>query len=135
MCSSDLLGFEEQKRHIDTKIAELRAMLPGGPGKAAATPEPTNRKRRRMSAAGRANIVAALKKRWAAKRAAAEKAHPSAANKAKPKKTARRVAAVKAPPAKAASKSALVQKAAVKKSTPKKMAPAPAQGITEAGVQ
>ena len=130
-----VLGFEEQKRHIDTKIAELRAMLDGGNKPTAATPEPTKRKRRRMSAAGRANIVAALKKRWAAKRAAAEKAHPSAANKAKPKKTARRVAAVKAPPAKAASKSALVQKAAVKKSTPKKMAPAPAQGITEAGVQ
>ena len=33
-----ILGFEEQKRHIDSKIAELRAMLPGGPGETAVTP-------------------------------------------------------------------------------------------------
>lgn len=26
-----ILGFEEQKRHIDTKIGELRALLPGDP--------------------------------------------------------------------------------------------------------
>jgi hypothetical protein len=34
-----ILGFEEQKRHIDTKIGELRAMLPGGPAETAATPK------------------------------------------------------------------------------------------------
>ena len=32
-----ILGFEEQKRHIDKQIAELRAMLPGGRTEAAAT--------------------------------------------------------------------------------------------------
>jgi hypothetical protein len=29
--SSAILGFEEQKRHIDVQISELRAMLSGGP--------------------------------------------------------------------------------------------------------
>jgi hypothetical protein len=43
-------GFEFQKTSIDGKIAELRAMLPGGPVTPAATPEPTKRKRRKMSA-------------------------------------------------------------------------------------
>jgi hypothetical protein len=41
-------GFEEQKRQIDTKLAELRAMSSGTPS--AAPPAP-RRKRRRMSAA------------------------------------------------------------------------------------
>ena len=35
-----ILGFEEQKRHIDSKIAELRAMLSGGPGETAALTSP-----------------------------------------------------------------------------------------------
>ena len=35
-----ILGFEEQKRRIDTQIAELRAMLHGGPTATAAAPEP-----------------------------------------------------------------------------------------------
>ena len=48
-----ILGFEEQKRHIDSKIAELRAMLPDGPGETAATPEAPARKRRKFSAAAR----------------------------------------------------------------------------------
>jgi len=47
-----ILGFEEQKRQIDTKIAELRAMLPGGPA-TPATPEAPTRKRRKFSAAAR----------------------------------------------------------------------------------
>src|ERR1019366_6600938 len=42
-----ILGFEEQKRHIDSKIAELRAMLSGGPGDTAATPVPLSRKPRK----------------------------------------------------------------------------------------
>ena len=102
-------GFETQKQHIDSQIAELRAMLPGASNEKAGTPEalPHKRKKfsaaarqrmkeaqrlrwakargeaapapkttdgtkpkRRLSKAGRANIVAALKKRWAAKKAA-----------------------------------------------------------------
>jgi hypothetical protein len=125
-------GFEEQKRHIDEQIAELRSTLSGGPGgtgtapgatagkrsvsaaarrrmalgqqarwarirgeagPAAGTPKPPKRKRR-LSEAGRANIVAALKKRWAAKKAPA-KAKPAAAKKAAAKKTAARKTAAK----------------------------------------
>src|SRR5450759_4429449 len=102
-------GFEQQKLRIDAQIAELRAMLHGGPTATAAAPEAATHKRkkfsaaarkrmkeaqqrpwakirgesepsapaspkpkRRLSAAGKAAIVAALKKRWAAKRAAAK---------------------------------------------------------------
>src|ERR1035438_7508065 len=67
-----ILGFEQQKRQIDTKIGELRAMLPGGPAENAATPEPTKRKRRKMSAAGRKAIAEAQRKRWAASKKADE---------------------------------------------------------------
>ena len=138
-------GFESQKTKIDAQIAELRAMLPGGPAPTAATPEPTKRKKfsaaarrhmkeaqqlrwsktrgasevpatlepakpkRKLSATGRANIVKALKKRWAAKKAAAKAQSPVA------KKTTRKKVAAK----KAAKKTAKV----------------PAQALTEAATQ
>jgi hypothetical protein len=94
-----IFGFEEQKRHIDTQIAELRAMLPGGRAEPAATPEAPKRKRK-LSAAGKRAIVEATKKRWAAFHAAkaAEKhvvAKKGAAKKVTAKKTAVRVAAKK----------------------------------------
>jgi hypothetical protein len=126
-----ILGFEEQKRHIDAQIAELRTMLDGGRTEPAATPETPTLKRRKFSAAarqrmkeaqqlrwgkikgeseppseqvtmqaakpkrklskaGRAAIVAALKKRWAAKKAAAAKPKP-----ATQKKTAAKTAVAK----------------------------------------
>jgi hypothetical protein len=127
-----IVGFEQEKLRIDTQIAELRAMLNGGPAKPtpAATPEaPTIKRRefsaaarrrmkeaqqlrwakirgesespapampeapkakRKLSKAGRANIVAALKKRWAEKKAAAAKSKP-----ATQKKTAAKTAVAK----------------------------------------
>jgi hypothetical protein len=67
-----ILGFEEQKRRIDSQIAELRAMLDGGTRPTpAATPETPKRKRRKMSAAGRKAIAEAQRKRWAASKKAA----------------------------------------------------------------
>ena len=60
-------GFHAQKHHIDAQIAELRAMLSGGSAETA-KPEPTTRKRRKMSAAGRARIAEAQRKRWAEKK-------------------------------------------------------------------
>jgi hypothetical protein len=151
-----ILGFEAQKKRIDVQIAELRAMLSGGPTESATTSETPTLKRRKFSAAarqrmkeaqqrrwakikgeseppseqvtlqavkpkrklskaGRAAIVAALKKRWAAKKAAAVKTAPSAAKKAVFKK-----AAVK----KTAAKKAAAKKTGVKK--PQKKASAPA---------
>src|SRR5450759_5116114 len=60
-----ILGFEEQKRHIDSKIAELRAMLSGGPAETAMTPEAPTRKRRKFSAAARRRMREAQQRRWA----------------------------------------------------------------------
>jgi hypothetical protein len=59
-------GFEEQKKRINAKIADLRQMLgtrsPDGATADVATP------RREMSAAARRRIAAAQRKRWAASR-------------------------------------------------------------------
>jgi hypothetical protein len=60
-------GFLAQKHHIDAQIAELRAMLSGGSAQPA-TPATARRKRRKMSAAGRARIAEAQRKRWAEKK-------------------------------------------------------------------
>ena len=84
-------GFEAQKSRMDAKIAELRAMLSGGPAEPAAAPPAPKRKKRRLSAAGRRAIVEATKRRWAAIRAEKEKASQAVA----PKKTARKKAAAK----------------------------------------
>jgi hypothetical protein len=67
-------GFESQKAQIDAQIAELRQMLTGRPAETAAAPEPAKRKRRKMSAAGRARIAEAQRKRWA--EYAEDRAHP-----------------------------------------------------------
>ena len=79
-----ILGFQEQRRQIDTKIAELRAWLTGGPSEPAAAEEPaTAKKRRKMSAAARKRIGDAQRKRWAASKKAAEPSVPEAAPKPK----------------------------------------------------
>jgi hypothetical protein len=62
-------GFEEQKRQIDAQISDLRVQLSGRQAAPTAAPEPTGRKRRKMSAAGRKAIAEAQRKRWAAKAA------------------------------------------------------------------
>ena len=58
-------GYESQKARIDLKIAELKALLPGGPAIAAAAPEALARKRK-VSAAARRKMAIAQKRRWAA---------------------------------------------------------------------
>jgi hypothetical protein len=64
-----ILGFEEQKRGINARIAELRALLPDGTAGEATTTELTRRPRRKMSAAARKAIGDAQRKRWALQRA------------------------------------------------------------------
>ena len=148
-----ILGFEEQKRLIDSKIGELKATLSGAPVEPVATPEPPKRKRRKMRAAGRKAIAEAQRKRWAEAKKASEPAPPEAT---KPKRklsaagrrniiaaTKRRwalkraevakaeQAAKKAPPAKTARKRAAVKKAAVKKVAAKPAPAAAAQAATE----
>ena len=94
-------GFEAQKVRIDAQIAEIRQILAGGPKpttpEPATSPKPAKRKRRKLSAAGRAAIVAALKKRWAAKKAKAAKSKPekAAPRQATVKKVVGKKAAVK----------------------------------------
>jgi hypothetical protein len=135
-------GYETQKIRIDGKIADLRAMLPGGPAESAATPETSKRKRRKMSAAARARIAEAQRKRWAASKVQAEAATPepakpkrklSAAAKTKLVANLKKARAAKAAKAKAAAKKAAparkrtaATKAAVRKTAAKKTAPAAA---------
>jgi hypothetical protein len=62
-------GYEAQKARIDEKIAGLRAMLPVGSVETASPSAAPTGKRRRISAASRARMAEAQRKRWAAKRA------------------------------------------------------------------
>ena len=81
-------GYEFQKTRIDARIAELRAMLSGPATEAAAAPQPSKHKQRKMSAAGRKAIAEAQRKRWAASKKAAE---PPAPATPKPPKRKRRI--------------------------------------------
>ena len=72
-----ILGFEQQKHHIDTKIAELRAMLPGGSAESAAIPEAAPRKRRKFSASARRRMKEAQQLRWAKIRGGSEPPAPA----------------------------------------------------------
>ena len=83
-------GFESQKRRIDEQIAELRQMMTGAPAAEPASPAPSRKGARRMSAAARARIAEAQRKRWAAQKATGSpgSAGPSPAPKAKRKLSA-----------------------------------------------
>src|SRR5260370_2967642 len=83
-----ILGFEEQKRHIDVQIAELRAMLDGGYTKpiAAARPETPMIKRRKFSAAARRRMKEAQQLRWAKIRGESEPPAPATQAPAKPQR-------------------------------------------------
>jgi hypothetical protein len=59
-------GFEEQRRHIDLKLVELRSLLDGRTAVAVAEVVVAGRKRRKLSAAARKRIAEAQRKRWAA---------------------------------------------------------------------
>jgi hypothetical protein len=73
-----IAGYEQQKKAIDERIAELRQMLNGS-----APAVPATDGRRSMSAAARKRIAAAQRKRWAAVRGSEPK---TAAKAARPKK-------------------------------------------------
>jgi hypothetical protein len=94
-----ILGFEQQKRNIDVRIAELREMLDGSPTKTktattpAASKEAAPRKRT-MSAAGRKAIAAAQRKRWAASHGESDGASVKVTRKAKRKLSAAGRAAI-----------------------------------------
>src|ERR1035441_3865401 len=139
-------GFESQKTKIDAQIAELRAMLSGGPSEPAATPEPPTGKRKKFSAAARKRMKEAQRRRWAKIRGESESPAPTTPEPAKLKRrlskagranivaalkkrwAAKKAEAAKAKSAvakKAAPKKAAVKKAVAKKSAAKKTATTP----------
>jgi hypothetical protein len=81
-----IVGFEHQKTQIDNQIAELRAMLSGGPTETATTPEPTRPKSGKRSLAVRRRMALAQKERWAKIKGEAEPPAPAAAQAPKPKR-------------------------------------------------
>jgi hypothetical protein len=69
-----LIGYEQQRRNIETAIADLRARIGGSQPsakQAAAQTEKPARKKRHISAEGRRRIAEAQRKRWAAQKKAA----------------------------------------------------------------
>ena len=66
MITAAILGFEEQKRHINSQIGELRAMLDGRDAGPAMTAIAQKRQRRTKNAAARRRIGVAKRKRRAA---------------------------------------------------------------------
>jgi hypothetical protein len=70
MLEAALAGFQHRLEEIDQRMAEVKAMLGGKAAPAADRDAGTpGRKRRKMSAAARARIAAAQRKRWAAAKA------------------------------------------------------------------
>jgi hypothetical protein len=137
-------GFEAQKRRIDEKIGELRAMLHGVPAKSAAASEAPGRTRKKFSAAARRKMALAQKTRWA--KIKGQNEPPSSATPEPPKPKRRispegmkriiaatkkrwrlqKAAAKSAPTKKSASKKVAVKKARAKVA-PKSTAPVAAQ--------
>jgi hypothetical protein len=69
-----ITGFESQRQHIDSQIADLRAMLNGGRPDTVAPSY--NSQRRKVSAAARKRMAQGQRRRWAAARGASEPATP-----------------------------------------------------------
>jgi hypothetical protein len=111
MIEAAIQGFESQKKHIDSQIAELRAMLSGSTKRSSSDSQPVSPKRPGMSAAGRKAIAEAQRNRWAAVKA--QSATPRAVRKTKRKLSAAGRAAIVA---------ALKKRWAAKKATATKKA-------------
>jgi hypothetical protein len=140
-----IVGFEQQKLHIDAKIAKLHSLLTGGAAEPTAAAPGAPTRKRRVSAAARRKMALAQKARWAKVRgeseptqAAAPPTNPkrklSAAAKAKLVANLKRARAAKAAKAKAAAKKAAPAR---KKTTAKKSAvqTAPAKAAKRAPVK
>lgn len=63
----------QERARIEARLGEISRVLKDGPAALAATAPAPKKARRKMSAAGRANIIAAVKARWAKAKAAAGK--------------------------------------------------------------
>jgi hypothetical protein len=71
-------GFQSQKKHIDTQIAELRQLQNGNRAELAAAPQVRAHKRRKFSAAARRRMREAQQRRWAAVRGETQPSKPAA---------------------------------------------------------
>ena len=78
-----IAGFEAQRIHLDSQIAELRSMLTGESTESVATPSKTGKPRRKFSAASRRKMAAAQRARYAKLKQASE---PTQELTAKPKR-------------------------------------------------
>ncbi len=74
LLATALIGYRQRRAELDAAIFELRRRIDGGAPIAAAAKTKPARKKRRLSPEGRARIIAATKKRWAAARRAANAA-------------------------------------------------------------
>jgi hypothetical protein len=87
LLTAAIKGFEEKKRHLDSKINELRAILSGGSARAATTPEAPTGTRKKFSAASRRKMAMAQKARWAKIiKGESEPSAPAKPEAAKPKR-------------------------------------------------
>jgi hypothetical protein len=87
--SAALAGYQQALEEIETHIADLQKKIGGAATVAAAPTAAPAVKKRRLSAEGRARIVAATRKRWAAvHKAKAEAAAAAKKAAAKPVRTA-----------------------------------------------
>ena len=77
-------GLEIERARIDTLLSELKSQVSGAPA-VVSTPAISANKKRSMSAEGRANIRAAIKRRWKAFHEGKAKA-PNASGPAKKKR-------------------------------------------------
>jgi hypothetical protein len=92
-----IVGYEAQKKQLDSQIAELRQLLSPASTNGS-EPEPVQT-RRKMSAAARRRIAAAQRKRWAGLKAGAEtttKTTPTVAKKKRRLSAAGRKAIIEA---------------------------------------
>jgi len=122
-------GFKAQRNRLELRVAELRAMLNGGPAQPAAASESAPRKHRKFSAATLRRMRAAQRLRWAKIRGKSKPAVPATTKASKPnrrispegmkriigatkKRWRLQRAAAKAKSAKAAKRRAAVRKAA-----------------------
>lgn len=71
-----LVGLRSQAQKIQDRIAEIETMLNGTSASASTEETEQPKKKRKLSAKGRAAIVAATKKRWAKAKTAKRKLSP-----------------------------------------------------------
>ncbi len=74
-----LIGFEQMKRNVEEKIADIRRLLGSEDG--ARTASPGQKRKRTPSPAARQKIAAAQRKRWAAVKAKSRPSKPATAKR------------------------------------------------------